>query len=183
MQGYEIEQLLTRELGGGEKLLWSGRPRQGLMLRPSDGLFIPFSLMWGGFAVFWEASAIKTGAPFFFMLWGIPFVAVGLYITVGRFFVDARIRERTAYGVTNERIVIVSGLFKSTTKSLSLRTLSDISLNERGDGSGTITFGPSGNSSLFVTGRGGRQLTPAFEGIANARSVHQAIRDAQKSAA
>jgi len=179
MQDYEIEPLLARELGRGEKLLWSGRPRQGLMLRPSDALFIPFSLMWGGFALFWETSVIREGASVFFMIWGVPFVAVGLYITVGRFFVDARIRERTAYGVTNERVVIVSGLFKPAVKSLSLRTLSDISLTERGDGSGTISFGPSGNGSPLMTRRG--QPSPAFEGIANARFVHQTIRDAQKS--
>ncbi|HXH40373.1 MAG TPA: hypothetical protein VNN08_17215, partial [Thermoanaerobaculia bacterium] len=101
---------------------------------------------------------------------------------IGRFFVDARIRERTAYGVTNERIVIVSGLFKSSVKSLSLRTLSDISLDERDDGSGTITFGPAQTSALFVAGRGARQQSPAFEGIVNARSVQQTIRDAQRSA-
>jgi hypothetical protein len=183
MQAYEVEQLLTRELGGGEKLLWSGRPRQGLLLRPSDTLFIPFSLMWGGFAIFWETSVIRHGAPFFFTLWGVPFVVMGLYLIVGRFFVDARIRERTAYGVTNERIIIVSGLVKSSVKSLSLGTLSDISLDERDDGSGTITFGPAGTVAPFVTGRSGRQQSPAFEGIMNARSVHQTIRDAQRSAA
>ena len=180
MDEYEIKPQLTRELGGGEKLLWSGRPRQGLMLRSSDALLIPFSLLWGGFAVFWEASVILSGAPVFFTLWGVPFVAIGLYITVGRFFVDARVRERTAYGLTNERIVIVSGLFKSSVKSLSLRTLSDMSLKERRDGSGTITFGPTGN---FVASRNGRTAPPAFEGIAHARSVYEAIRDAQKSAA
>jgi hypothetical protein len=182
MQAHEIEQQLTRELGGGEKLLWSGQPRQGLMLRSSDALFIPFSLLWGGFAVFWETSVIRSGAPFFFMLWGIPFVFVGVYMTIGRFFVDARIRECTAYGITNERIVIVSGLFKSSVKSLNLRTLSDISLNERQDGSGTITFGPSDIGSAFVFGRSGRQASPAFEEVPNVRAVHQTIRDAQKSA-
>jgi len=83
---------------------------------------------------------VTTQAPFFFKLWGIPFVLVGLYIVVGRFFVDARTRGRTFYGVTSERIIIISGVFSRQTKSLQLRTLSDISLTERADGSGTITF-------------------------------------------
>jgi hypothetical protein len=63
------------DLGRGERLLWSGMPRQGLMLRPTDALFIPFSLFWGGFAVFWESSAIIHHAPPLFVVWGIPFLS------------------------------------------------------------------------------------------------------------
>ncbi len=33
-------------LEANEKLLWSGQPRRGLMLRPSDAYVIPFSLLW-----------------------------------------------------------------------------------------------------------------------------------------
>jgi hypothetical protein len=55
-------------------------------LRRADALFIPFSLMWAGFAFFWETMAIRGGAPFFFWLWGIPFILIGVWITVGRFF-------------------------------------------------------------------------------------------------
>jgi hypothetical protein len=48
------EHILSAELGRSEKLLWSGRPRQGVFLTSRDASMIPFSLMWGGFSFFWE---------------------------------------------------------------------------------------------------------------------------------
>lgn len=82
----EPEDLIRGELGPGESLLWAGRPRQGLVFRAADAFLIPFSIMWGGFAIFWEAGVLAAGAPWFFVIWGIPFVMVGLYIMVGRFW-------------------------------------------------------------------------------------------------
>src|SRR5260221_4525692 len=134
---------IERELSSGERLLWSGQPRRGFRLRSSDAFVIPFSILWCGFAIFWEASVITKGAPFFFMLWGIPFVLVGLYIVFGRFIVDARTRERTFYCVTSERIIIVSVLFAMRIKSLALRTSSNISVPERHHIRGTFNFSPS----------------------------------------
>lgn len=176
---------IERELSNCEKLLWSGQPRQGLCLRAWDAFVIPFSLLWCGFAVFWEYSVVKQGAPFFFMLWGIPFVAAGLYIVFGRFFVDAKMRERTHYAITNERLIIVKGLFSRQTKSLPLRTLSDISLTERTDGSGTITLGPS-LMPFMQTLPGGwpgadKYSPPAFEMIEHAKETYELIRQAQRS--
>ena len=155
---YDVERTLRPELGPGEKLLWSGQPRGGLRLRGTDAMMIPFSLLWGGFAVFWELSVVRTNAPFFFRLWGVPFVLVGLYIVVGRFFADAYLRSRTMYGLTNQRVIIVAGFTGRQTKSLPLRTLNDLSLNERDDRSGTITFGtalsPYAWMELRVAGHG-----------------------------
>ncbi len=113
---YELEQVARSQLARNERLLWSGQPRGGVRLRASDALFIPFSLMWGGFAVFWEASVLKQGAPGFMALWGIPFVLVGIYIILGRFFVDAWMRSRTYYALTDQRAIIHFGAVQSASK-------------------------------------------------------------------
>lgn len=180
-------QAVRAQLESGEQLIWSGQPRQGLVLRPSDALMIPFSLLWGGFAIFWEVSVILTGAPVFFWLFGIPFVLIGLYLIFGRFFTDARARAQTFYGLTNDRILITSGKRGRRVQSLSLSTLGDITLDEREDGSGTITFasanplGRFGNLGTWPgVGTTTRQVPPSLEMIPQARKVYEMIRGAQR---
>jgi len=107
------------------------------------------------------------------------------YFIFGRFLIDKWQREKTVYGLTNERVLIISGLFTRTVKSLNLRTLSDVSLNERSDGSGTITFAQGNPYSWRFQGMGGwpgMQAAPAFELIARAKEVYEAIRSAQRIA-
>jgi hypothetical protein len=143
--------------------------------------------MWGGFAVFWEAGVLKGGAPGFFALWGVPFVLVGAYMIVGRFFVDAWQRARTCYALTDQRAIIISGIVSRQVKSLPLRTMSDITLHERADGSGSITLGPSPGPYASLAGSGwpgtGKYQAPAFEMIENVRQVHTMLREAQTSSA
>jgi hypothetical protein len=181
------QQRISQLLGPGETLIWSGSPRTGLLLRPSDAMMIPFSLMWGGFAIFWEWTVLNSPAPGFFAFWGVPFVLVGLYMIFGRFIVDARIRAGTVYGLTNQRAIVVSGLFSKTTTSLPLRTLTDISLQERADRSGTITLGRPQPYSTWMTGARwpgmNQNPTPAFEMIPQARQVHDQLLAAQRAAA
>jgi len=179
------ESVVAQQLSSGERVLWSGQPRRGIRLRGQDAFLIPFSLLWGGFAIFWEASVFATKAPFFFKLWGVPFVLVGIYIIFGRFFVDARSRAQTYYGITTERIIIVSGLFSREIKSLNLRTLTDVSLSERSDGSGTISFGPSYPMGRFFPAGSwpgaGRYAPPSFDLIEHAKDVYEIIRNAQRA--
>jgi hypothetical protein len=130
MVNCDLEQELQQNLGADGKPLWTGKPKAGVVFRSSDVLMIPFSLLWCGFACFWEFSVVSTKAPFFFKLWGIPFVLVGLYIVIGRFFVDAAKRKKTVYGLTKDRVIIKSRLLSQEIKSLNIKTISDISLRQ-----------------------------------------------------
>jgi hypothetical protein len=173
------------ELNPGERIIWSGRPQQGLMVRPGDALMIPFSLLWGGFAVFWEFGVVASGAPFFFTLWGIPFVLVGLYVILGRFFVDAAQRKKTYYALTNERIIIISGLFNQNIKSLELKKVPELNLSTKGDDKGTITFGALSPMAWMYEGSGFPNprrypIAPSFEMIDNVKTVYQYIKSLQR---
>ncbi|GAC1516126.1 MAG: hypothetical protein NVS1B4_09530 [Gemmatimonadaceae bacterium] len=50
-------------------------------------------------------------------------------------------RFSTEYAVTSDRVIIVAGGLATSIKSLALRTLSDVTLNARADGWGSITLG------------------------------------------
>lgn len=176
-------QEIIRELGPDERYLWSGRPAQGFLLRGSDAFMIPFSLFWGGFAFFWETSVVRMiwlhpernpgAARYFFPMFGIPFVAVGLYLIAGRFFFDRWQRKSMVYGVTTRRVVILTKTLGRSIKSLGLSTLGNIDFKEKADGTGTIAFGGSDFPNR-------RRTPPSFDGIAEARRVHEIILKAQR---
>jgi|SRR5208337_235727 len=179
------EAALVKELGHGERLLWSGRPRQGIFFRPSDIFVVPFSLFWGGFAFFWEYTAVTSNkSQFLFPLFGIPFVLIGIYIIAGRFFVDSYQRSRTYYGVTDQRALILSGIMARQLKAISLQNLNEISLTERSDGSGDISFGSI--DPMYAMWRGtewpgmSSRLVPTFEFIEGVRTVYDLIKKAQR---
>lgn len=165
-----------------ERVRWQGQPRQGVMFRTQDLFVVPFSLLWCGFAIFWEATVIASGAPFFFKLFGVPFVLVGLYFVIGRFFIEAYQRKRTWYTLTDQRALITGGWPTTSERSIDLRATPDITL-ESGKGSmGTITFGGTNNTSFTFFNRGRRRdMPPAFEAIADAASVYRMIMDLKRS--
>ena len=180
---FELENDLRKELTGGEKLLWTGRPKAGFVLRSADVFLIPFSLFWCGFALFWEFGVIATGAPFFFKIWGIPFVLVGLYMTIGRFFVDSIRRKNTTYGITDNRVIIKSGIISKEIKSFNIRTISDLTFKEKTDGSGTISLGPSDfRYSAFNTMGNwpGVRNSPGLEFIEEVKKVYNILIDQQR---
>lgn len=181
-----IPDVIRSALSKGEHPLWWGQPRQGFVLRRHDALAIPFSLLWCGFAIFWEATALKSNAPGFFVLCGALFVAMGIYMVVGRFFVETRQRVSTYYAVTPERVLIVSGPPSGKVSALSLKTLSDLSLIETSGGEGSIFFGPRNPLATMFGGAlcwpgSSPQAEPRFELIPNAKSVFEVIRNAQQS--
>jgi hypothetical protein len=167
----------------GERQLWAGVPRQGIMLRPADSFAIPFSVLWGGFAVFWVVSVLRSGARFLWVF-GLPFVGVGFYVTVWRFVADAQRRARTSYFVTSSRIVLIRGARTPVTTSLLLTTLSNVTMTERPDGTGTINFGmmdPRLAMYANMSFPGMPQLT-SFESIPDVRTVYGIIHSAQQDA-
>jgi len=111
---------------------------------------------------------------------------MGLYIMFGRFITDARMRAKTIYGITDRRVLILSGLFSTTVRGFDLRSLSDVALSEHRGGTGTITFGSPASWTPWATfatpgwpGMGG-YARPCFDLIHQPRRVYETIREAQR---
>lgn len=173
-----LKQRLQKEVGKGERVIWAERPKQGLIFRSSDGCLIPFSLAWGGFAIFWETMVITMDAPIFMAIFGIPFVVIGLYLIVGRFFHDKYIRKKMIYGLTEKQIIIKRG---DNTRFVDLTALTDIQITEKKNGSGSILFNSkydnrnNKNSSSLSFAPLGSGLS--FEAIPNVRYVYNQIEE------
>lgn len=137
MEYAEDFSFVTPYLQSGEHILWRGRPSKGNFFSARDAVVLPFSLMWLAFCVFWEVAAIKSGGSVFFMLWGLPFIAVGLYMLFGGFLRRARLRGKTFYVITNQKILIKSG---SNINIYDGAELPPMQIKLHKSGNGTIIF-------------------------------------------
>ena len=182
---YQSQSAFQAYLMPGERVLWAGQPKQGLALSGRDTFLIPFSLFWGGFAIFW--NAIVWVAPFdsgdsrdwFFKLWGLPFLVIGAYLIIGRFFHDAHIRKKLFYAVTDQRVLVLRG---SKITSLDIRRLPRLELTEQRDGTGTLafeaaSFGYWGGMHGFSWWLPSLSTATQFFRIDNPRTVYNLIRN------
>jgi hypothetical protein len=178
-------------LVAGEKILWVGRPDPAKIFSKSDRFAIPFSLMWGGFALFWEATVILSGGGFF-ILWGIPFVAIGLHMMVGRFFYKTRLKRRTWFAVTNNRVVKLERRASGdTVDALFIDAIPAVNRDVSADGSGSVNFGTrsrwqaefvSSGMPAFFLNMNNAQAPLAFYDIPDAAHVAELVTDLRRSA-
>lgn len=128
-----------------EHVLWRGSPVRHPAFDRVDVFLVPFSIVWLGFFVFWEKTAVRNGEPAFFLIWGIPFLCFGLYLNIGR-FAARQIRLRSSvYTITDQRLIVRwNGWGQPREHSIYLKHLEPPQVTETDDGVGTIRFG-SGN--------------------------------------
>lgn len=186
----DIQQELQYELIDDEKLIWTGRPGLGIIFRKIDIFLIPFSVFWFGMILFVifgaTASASKSpDVPWPIFLFFIPFLVAGCYITFGRFWLDKRRRANTIYGITDNRIIIRSGVFSKKVNSFNIKTLSNLSVDEKPDGSGNIIFSQGdfvfGMMSGMIWQGMGTRFVPRFELIGDVRNVYNIILKIQRA--
>lgn len=167
------EAVLEAQLAPGEQVLWRGRPGTEL-LWPEPGTFhvqllvlalstVLCVLLFTGFR---NPSLVTRGIA-------VALPLVSLYRLLAVPFVDARERRRTAYALTDRRILIVGGTpARRMIQSLPLKDITGIHLADSPDGRGTIHFGSSA----------GRHPQRDLRFVERPREVSGLIRQAQLAA-
>jgi hypothetical protein len=186
------------ELLKDEKILWKGQPDPNKNFTKKDYFLVPFSILWGGFAIFWEVMA--TWAIFFsnhgtnadsfaliFPIFGIPFVLIGLYFMFGRFIYKRKKKVKTWYLVTNLRVIEINYMGGKSVNSANIDTIPSYSKSIDHDGIGTLIFGSNNmisgmyaNFGLDFFGSMYGTPAPAFHDIKNAETVYQLVQEEKR---
>ena len=178
---------MAMNLGPDERIIWSGQPTQGLRFAPQDILAVPFAAFWLLMVVtiFGVVATDATDVnPVAFVM--LPmFVLVGLYMLVGRFFVDIIARRRTHYVLTNQRALIESGLFTANKNSVNLAAAAEMQFQGGRKGRGTIKFGSTNVFYAMVPPSwpgAGSVLPPTFHDVEDAERIYGLALTAQRDA-
>jgi len=170
-----------------EELLWTGRPLTGLRFSWVDIFLVPFTGMWGAFAILGAVSTWVEDGPLFFRLAGVPLVLVGLYLIFGRFLLAARARSRTRYALTPTRALIVSGIFRRRLQTVRLATLGAVDFHQNGRGVGTLVFdAPRALPTIYLNALDsfpGLQASTSFSRLPNAEEAYQLVQKLQRNLA
>jgi hypothetical protein len=154
----QIPQVPQHHLLPGERVLWVGRPDPRILFAPADAFLVPFSIFWAGFAFFWEGGVLfglfrgDNPALLAFVLFGLPFVAIGLYFVAGRFAYKRYRKRRTLYVVTDRRVLRLTTTRSERLDAVFLDACPSITKRARRDGIGSISFGsvsPWSGSAMY----------------------------------
>lgn len=183
----------------GEEILWQGAPDDGLDFSSFWSVQTVFAGFFTGFSLFWVVMAfsmtrgmndgIGQVLNIVFPLFGLPFLGAGLYMLVGRFWMDARLRRSSHYTLTNRAAYIgVDAKGKRSLERYAIGSATRLTL-EDGD-LGAVWFARKlnamprhapklGRSRTRIGGATQTAQTIGFERISNARAVYAIMRKVQ----
>jgi hypothetical protein len=179
-------ELLQAELTPSEQLAWSGQPARRYF-RKNDIIEFPFGIFWLAFSIFWTWGASghfdhqdKNAAPWF-GLFGVPFIAIGLYLVIGKFFYRRWKSSNTYFGITNKRVLVVTTVPRKKIVSGYLDSLPAITKSIGRNGIGTLQFGNPAPAyaywSRFPWSAEPAQDVPTFYDIPDADNVFAVVSD------
>lgn len=170
---------IKQYLESDEVLIWAGQPKKGIVFEIADIFKTIFILAFFAFTYF----AIKLLTDISLLIAipiGIIFFSGGILLGFGRFIIDAELRKKTFYGLTNKRIIINSSIAHKKIQSVYFNSNPKIDFSPNLNGTSTIDIGikePTGSS------RGGLKWMPNVKGytylyrLSDGEFVHKKIRE------
>lgn len=184
-----LDPIETR-LDPGESVNWRGQPVKKSYVLAGNKFYFILIGFWCLFAIIFEIDAIGKvisgrGSIAFALAGLIPFAIFSPFI-LAPIVISSKSATKTYYAVTNNRIMIATGLLHKRFTSLDLCETQAINLRIRRNGVGDIYFGHSGStggwgfwSVIFWLG----DQLPSFYCIENVEKVFHKIRELKAQAA
>ncbi|TRO51178.1 PH domain-containing protein [Candidatus Bathyarchaeota archaeon] len=112
-------------LSANEKIVWRGKPVKKAFLL-SGLMAIPIGLIFLSFFIFWMWSTASMGAPFSFVIFGLPIVGIGLAVTLGPFLLQILRYRNTEYVITDKRIITQTGAIGLDTRFVDFEKVQEV---------------------------------------------------------
>lgn len=177
----ELERRFAGRLLRGERLLWAGRPRQGLLFVPEDFFLALLSVLFGLFLAYrligWATGVLPV-------LFGrrddFPSILTGWIVVLAvRFGFDAYLRDCTWYAVTDRRILILREGFLGSLTAIDRARLEVVELEEMRLGDTIVFARQPTDPRKFTHFVPSLHPTARFLAIADARAVFDLIQRTQ----
>lgn len=173
----------------GEVILWQGAPDGRIRWSDLASLQTAFGVFFTLFSVVWIGFALSFGDAFglIFVVFGLPFLLLGLYMAGARIPIEARMRRQTHYTLTNRAAYI--GTVRFGRRALERHALNgDMPLAIEDGDTGTVYFAEKTVPHATVEPVSDTVTSPGrvttstvrvgFEHIQNPRRVYGLLRDA-----
>lgn len=184
----ELDARVRSELDHGEQLLWVGQPDPRRFARVALPIVF-FGIPWTAFSIFWTVMAFigvgggqgaGPGIGWFFPLFGVPFVLIGLGMLSSPFWLRRK-AKRTCYALTNRRAILWEARLFGSMEVRSYRPehLTKIVRRDYAHGSGDLVF----EEPMSVQGTSHRDTVAmthghGFIGVNNVREIEELLRKA-----
>lgn len=137
---------LSSELRSDETVLWTGKPNGAQFFTAGSGCAMVFGLAWLAFSLFWESMAIKGaisqgGVAWGMVLFGIPFVMIGVGLVVGLPLAEYNSRNNTVYAITSHRVIVKVGGKMNRVTSYQITPQMSVQKMVQSSGRGTVRIG------------------------------------------
>ena len=170
------EVAIRPELEEGETIRWLGQPSYGAVAS-GTAFMVLIGLLMVGFAITFITFAASDGAGLLFEIFPLIFVAAGLG-TAGAGVWNLLAVSRTAYAVTDRRVLVVKEFGARRIQSYHASALNVLERRERADGSGTLTF----RRETTRSNDGTSTTNFSFYGVHNVRGAAHALQLLQDAA-
>ena len=130
---------------------------------------IPFGLFFLAFSLFWTAGASMTGG--LFGLFGLPFIAVGLFLVFGKNIIG----KKTYYVITNRKIYRSQA---GRVDMVDIANLPPMRVQGHQNGAGSIYFG---EHHYRTNGRNHYGVVFSIENVDNIAEVQRIISETMRN--